>query len=153
MRNCAIIHPLHLELETAPALFMHISAAIAQMEVEIKCGTLSSRHDHVEGAQSHKRDDDALGRDGPVFRQAGSSLNRLTYCVEYVSLPSQARLGILPRPLLQASQPPCKIPTKGRTPSETTRRGKTTPRGSARLSRGSRVTVYGAGGLFQHLAR
>jgi len=41
---------------------MNVSAAIAETEVRIQCGILSSRHDHAKGARPRKRGGDAPGR-------------------------------------------------------------------------------------------
>jgi cytochrome P450 len=40
---------------------MNFSAAIAEAEVRISCGILSSRHDHAKGARPRKRVGDAPG--------------------------------------------------------------------------------------------
>ena len=131
---------------------MNVSAPIAETESRIHCGILSSRHDHAKGARPRKRGGDAPGRGGPASRQAGSPLGRSTYCFKYASLPSQARLWSLPRPLLQGGQPPCRIPTKGAHPLRNSQAGCCpASRLRAPVSRGdcaiSRRTVMNNAGL------
>jgi len=131
---------------------MNVSAAIAETEGRIHCGIPSSRHDHAKGARPRKRDGDAPGRGGPASRQADSPLGRSTYCFKYASLPSQARLWSLPRPLLQGGQPPCRIPTKGAHPHRNSQAGcYPASRLRAPVSRGdcaiSRRTVMNNAGL------
>ena len=54
-----------------PALFMNVSAAIAESEVRTQCGILSSRHDHAKGARPRKRGGDAPGRSWPGVQAGG----------------------------------------------------------------------------------
>jgi len=55
---------------------------------------------------------------GTASRQAGSPLGQSTYCFTYASLPSQARLWSLPRPLLQGPSAFVESPRRRTPPSE-----------------------------------
>src|SRR5712691_595600 len=61
---------------------------------------------------------------GTASRQAASPLGQSTYCFTYASLPSQARLWSLPRPLLQGPQPLCGIPPKEAHPLRNSQAGR-----------------------------
>jgi len=85
---------------------MNVSAAIAEAEVRIQCGILSSRHDHAKGARPRKRGGDAPGR-GRHGVQAGGLTTRSVNILCQVCLPpSWDRLWNLPRPLLQRGLAP-----------------------------------------------
>ncbi len=105
-----------------PALFMNASAAIAETEVRIQCGILSSRHDHAKGARPRKRGGDAPGRGGHGVQAGGLAVRSVNILFQVCLPPSRARLWSLPRPLLQGGSPLVKSPRRGRTPFETPRR-------------------------------
>src|SRR2546422_457392 len=50
---------------------MSASASIAEAEVRISCGILSSRHDHAKGARPRKRGGDTPGRGRPGIQAGG----------------------------------------------------------------------------------
>jgi hypothetical protein len=50
---------------------MNTSAAIAETEIRIQCGILSSLHDHAKGARPRKRGGDAPGRGRTGVRAGG----------------------------------------------------------------------------------
>jgi hypothetical protein len=72
-----------------PALFMNVSAAIAESEVRTQCGILSSRHDHAKGARPRKRGGDAPGRSRHGV-QAGGLAARSVNILFQVCLPPVA---------------------------------------------------------------
>ena len=106
---------------------MNVSAAIAETQVRIHCGILSSRHDHAKGARPRKRGGDAPGRGGLASKQAGSPFGQSTYCFKYASLPrglgSGACLTHSYNTLTKGGQPPCRIPTKGAHPLRNSQAG------------------------------
>ena len=62
---------------------------------------------------------------GTASRQAGSPLGQSTYCFTYASLPSQARLWSLPRPLLQGPPSPfVESPRRRHTPLRNSQAGR-----------------------------
>ena len=55
---------------------MSVSTAIAKTGVRIQCGILSSRHDHIKGAQPRKRGDNTPGRDRAGVQAGGLGTER-----------------------------------------------------------------------------
>jgi len=68
---------------------MNVSAAIAEAEVSIQCGILSSRHDHAKGARPRKRGGDAPGHSRHGV-QAGGFAVRSVNILFQVCLPPVA---------------------------------------------------------------
>jgi len=71
---------------------MTASAAIAETEVRIQCGILSSRHDHAKGARPRKRGGDAPGRGRTGVQAGGLAAQSVDILFKDAFLQSQARL-------------------------------------------------------------
>jgi len=96
-----------------------ISAAIADSEVRIQCGTLSSRHDQVMGARPRKRGGDAPGCGRPSVQPGGLAVRSLDILCQSMS-PSLAGSALEPASLIltRGPSPLVESPRRGHPPSE-----------------------------------
>ena len=114
---------------------MNVSAAIADSEVRIQCGILSSRHDHAKGARPRKRGGDAPGHGRTGVQAGGLATQSVNILFKDASLPRGLGSESCLAHSYKGASPLVESPRRGHTPFGTPRRSVTPPRGSARLSR------------------
>src|SRR5438445_13116732 len=73
---------------------MNVSAAIAEAEVRIQCGILSSRHDHAKGARPRKRGGDAPGRSWHGVQAGGLAAQSVNILFQVCLSPSRLRAPV-----------------------------------------------------------
>jgi len=95
---------------------MNVSAAIAETEVRIQCGILSSRHDHAKGARPRKRGGDAPGRGRTGVQAGGLATQSVNILFKDASLPPGLSSEACFAHSYKGAKPPCRIPTKGAHP-------------------------------------
>ena len=102
---------------------MNTSAAIAETEVRIPCGTLSSRHDRVKGARPRKRGGDAPGRGRTGVQAGGLATQSVNILFKDASLPRGLSSEACFAHSYKGASPLVESPRRGHTPFGTPRRG------------------------------